>query len=206
VDYLEKEKGTLILQRPFLWLLATLVIVLAASRFLLTSSYAAGNTVGIGISKNGPSYAAINSTISYFITAYKMGTVQITNVTITDLLPNSTTVSWSVPNLSPMGQNGDSYNLTNVLYTVRQQDVISGNPPFFDNHATVTGYVTIQSFTEPVSATTSVVTFISMPVGGFTVSISPGKHSTTTIYPVIIFMLVLALPISCVNRRKRASF
>jgi uncharacterized repeat protein (TIGR01451 family) len=175
----------------------------AVSSFSLTSSYAAGNTVGIGISKNGPSYATINSTIFYFITAYNLGNTPITNVTISDLFPNSTTVSWSVPNLSPMGQNGDSYNLTNILYTVRQQDVTNGNPPFFDNHATVTGYVTIQSFTEPVSAITSVVTFISMPVGGFTVSISAGEHSTTKVYPVMIFMLVLAFPVSRILRRKR---
>lgn len=195
------------MRRPVLWLLATFVAVLAVSRFLLTSSYAADTTVGIGISKNGPSYAAINSTISYSITVYNLGSTSITNVTITDLFPNLTTVSWSVPDLSPMGQHGDSYNLTNILYTVRQQDVTSGNPPFFDNHAEVTGYVTIQSFTETVNATTSVVTFISVPVvGGFTVSISAGEHSTTTIYPVIVFMLVLALSVSCIGRRKRARF
>jgi uncharacterized repeat protein (TIGR01451 family) len=170
---------------------------------LLKSSYAANNTVGIGISKNGPSYATINSTISYSISVYNLGNIPITNVTITDLFPNLTTVSWSVPNLSPMGQNGDSYNLTNLLYTVRQQDVNSGNPPFFDNHAAVTGYVTIQNFTEAVSATTSIPTFISIPVGGFTVSISTGEHSTTTIYPVTFFMLALALPLSYIRRRKR---
>lgn len=191
------------MQRRVLWLLATLVTVLAGSRSLLTSSYAANNTVGIGISKNGPSYATINSTISYSMSVYNLGNIPITNVTITDLFPNLTTVSWSVPNLSPMGQNGDSYNLTNLLYTVRQQDVNSGNPPFFDNHASVTGYVTIQNFTEAVSATTSIPTFISIPVGGFTVSISTGEHSTTTIYPVTVFMLALALPLFCISRRKR---
>jgi uncharacterized repeat protein (TIGR01451 family) len=200
-----QEKGELILRRPFLWLLVTFVAVLAASRFLLASSYAADTSVGIGISKNGPGYATINSTISYSITVYNLGSTSITNVTITDLFPNLTTVSWSVPNLSPMGQQGDSYNLTNILYTVRQQDVTIGNPPFVDNHAAVTGVVTIQSFSETVSAITSVVTFTSVPVvGGFAVSISAGEHSTTTTYPVIVFMLVLALSISCISRRKRA--
>jgi uncharacterized repeat protein (TIGR01451 family) len=185
----------------------TLVIVLAVSRFLVSNSYAAGNTVGIGINKNGPSSAAINSTISYTIAVFNLGNTPITNVTITDLFPNLTTVSWSAPNLSPMGQNGDSYNLTNILYTVRQQDVTSGNPPYFDNHATVTGIVTIQSFTEAVSAVTSIPTFIGMPVvGGFTVSISAREHSTTTVSPVTVFILVLALPLSYISRRRRVRF
>lgn len=203
---LKAREGKLILRRPVLWLLAILFTVLAASRFLLTSGYA-DTTVGIGISKNGPSYALINSTISYSIAVYNLGTTAITNVTITDLFPNLTTVSWSVPDLSPMGQLGDSYNLTNILYTVRQQDVSSSYPPFVDNHAEVTGYVTIQSFTETVNATTSVVTFIVVPVvGGFTVSLSAGENSTTTIYPVTFFMLVLALSVSCISKRKRSHY
>jgi uncharacterized repeat protein (TIGR01451 family) len=169
----------------------------------LTSSYAADPGVGIGILKEAPSYAAINSTISYSITVYNLGSYPITNITISDLFPNLTTVSWSAPDLSPMGQPGDSYNLTNILYTVRQQDVTSGNPPFIDNHASVTGYVTIQSFTETVSAETSIATFISVPVvGGFAVQINTGEHSTTTIYTVIVFMLAAALPISSISKRK----
>lgn len=196
----------MVLRRLVLWLLAVFVTVLAVSCFLLTSSYAADPGVGIGILKEAPSYAAINSTISYSITVYNLGSYPITNVTISDFFPNLTTVSWSGPDLSPVGQPGDSYNLTNILYTVRQQDVTSGNPPFVENQASVTGYVTIQSFTETVSAETSIVTFISIPVvGGFAVQLNTAKHSTTTIYIVIVFMLAAALPVSSISRRKHSA-
>jgi len=179
------------------------VTVLAASRIFLTSSHA-DTSVGIGISENGPSYAILGSTISYSITVYNLGSTSITNVTITDLFPNLTTVSWNVPNLSAMGQYGESYNLTNILYTVRQQDVTNSSPPYVDQHAGVTGYVTIKSFTEKVDATTSVVSFILGPVvGGFSVSISGREHSTRTIYPIVVFTLFLALSVSCISRRKR---
>jgi uncharacterized repeat protein (TIGR01451 family) len=170
------------------------------------SIVAADTTVGIGISKNGPSFAAINSTISYSITVYNLGSTSITNVTITDLFPNLTTVSWSVPDLSPMGQHGDSYNLTNILYTVRQQDVISGNPPFFDNHAEVTGNVIFPSYNEAVSATTSIVTFLYLPVvGGFAAPINDGKQSATALYTPD-FILAALLPIICISRRKRLRY
>jgi uncharacterized repeat protein (TIGR01451 family) len=197
------EKGIVILRGFNLGLLALFVVALAMPFFLLTSSYAADPGVGIGIRKDAPSFAAVNSTISYSITVYNLGSYPIRNVTITDTFPNQTTISWIAPDLAPVGQPGDSFNVTNILYTIRQQDVVSGNPPYILNHAAAAGYVNIQNVTLPVSALSNIVTFLSPPVGGFTVHINIGDRSTpTTIYIAMLFITGAALPVSSNFRRK----
>jgi uncharacterized repeat protein (TIGR01451 family) len=186
-----------------LGLLALFVAALAMPFFLLTGSYAVDPGVGIGIRKDAPSFATVNSTISYSITVYNLGNYTITNVTITDTFPNQTTTSWSAPDLAPIGQPGDSFTVTNTLYTIRQQDVVSGNPPYIVNHATTAGYVHIQNVTLPVSALTNIVTFLSPPVGGFSIHINIGDRSTpTTIYIAMLFITAAALPVSGNFRRK----
>jgi uncharacterized repeat protein (TIGR01451 family) len=198
------EKGIVILRRVSLGLLALFVAALAMPFFLLTSSYAVDPGVGIGIRKDAPSLSTVNSTIPYSISVYNLGNYTITNVTITDTFPNQTTASWLAPDLAPIGQPGDSFNLTNILYTIRQQDVISGNPQYIVNHAAAAGIVTIQNVTLPVSALTNIVTFLSTPVvGGFTIHINIGDRSTpTTIYIALLFITAAALPVSGNFRRK----
>ena len=186
--------------------LLALFLIALATPCLLTSSYAADPGTGIGIRKDAPSFATVNSTISYSITVYNLGNYTITNVTITDTFPNQTTTSWSAPDLAPNGQPGDSFTLTNILYTIRQQDVIGGNPPYVVNHAAAAGYVNIQNVTLPVSALTNIVTFMNVPVGGFSVHINIGDRSTpTTIYIVMPFITAAALLVSGNFRRKHFS-
>ena len=183
-----------------LGLVVAFVVALSLPFFFLTSSYAVDPGVGIGIRKEAPSFATVNSTIAYSITVYNLGNYTITNVTITDTFPNLTTKSWNAPDLAPIGQLGDSYNITNTLYTIRQQDVISGNPPYIVNHATAAGYSNIQNVTLPVSALTNIVTFLSFPVGGYSISMK-----STPLPALGAYMGLLALfgTVLCLKKRKR---
>ena len=183
-----------------LGLLAPFVVALVVPFFLLTSSYAVDPGVGIGIRKDAPSFATINSTIAYSITVYNLGNYTITNVTITDTFPNQTNTSWNAPDLAPIGQPGDSFSVTNTLYTIRQQDVISGNPPYIINHATAAGYANIQNVTLPVSALTNIVTFMSHPVGGFSISM---KSTPLSFLGVYVGLLALFGAVLCLKKRKR---
>jgi len=183
-----------------LGLLAPFVVALVVPFFLLTSSYAVDPGVGIGIRKDAPSFATINSTIAYSITVYNLGNYTITNVTLTDTFPNQTTKSWNAPDLAPIGQPGDTFNVTNTLYTIRQQDVISGNPPYIVNHAAAAGHVNIQNVTLPVSALTNIVTFMSHPVGGFSISMKSTPLSFLGVYMGLLALFGTAL---CLKKRKR---
>lgn len=195
-------KGGVILRGFTLGLLALFVAALAMP-FFLTRSYAFDPGVGIGIRKDAPIFASLHSTISYSITVYNLGNYTITNVTITDTFPNYTTTSWSGPDLAPIGQPGDSFTIANILYTIREEDVVRGNPSYILNHAATTGKVIIQTVTLPVSALTNIVTFMAPPVGGFTVHMNIGDRSTPTIiYIAMLFITAAALPVSSTFRRK----
>jgi len=201
VEYYQRmEKGIVILRGLTLGLLVPFVVALAVPFFLLTSSYAVDPGVGIGIRKDAPSFGAVNSTIAYSITVYNLGNYTIMNVTITDTFPNQTTKSWNAPDLAPIGQPGDSFNVTNILYTIRQQDVKRSNPPYIINHAAAAGYANIQNVTLPVSALTNIVTFMSPPVGGFSISMESTPFSSLGAYVGLLALFGAAL---CLKRRKR---
>jgi len=126
---------------------------------------------GIGISKDGPLKAQMGDSIEYIITVYNLGDYWIRNITVTDMFPNGTSALWDVPDLAPMEQLGDSYNISGILYTIEEEDVLPGPPPHVLNHAEVTGYSDVEGLLVLVYAETDYPTFIvEPPVACFTVS------------------------------------
>lgn len=185
-------------------LITTLALMIVAS-LTITAHSQTQQGVGIGIRNEGPDQAIVGQIISYSILVYNLGNYTITNLIITDKLPNQTTISWSGPSLLPKGQPGDSYSLSNILYTVRQQDILGGEFNYVLNNANASGYSNVQGLKVPVNAVTNFATFLVSPVGGYsfaleTKSVSP---QTTTICAAWIAILAAALPITKRYRRKQ---
>ena len=102
-------------------------------------------------------------------------------------------MTWVAPALSPTGQVGDSFNISHILYTVKDQDVILQSSPHIINHAEVTGYADTGGLGLEVHAETNYPTFIMMPiVGGYTVRINAAGISTPTIFYVALVLSMAA--------------
>jgi uncharacterized repeat protein (TIGR01451 family) len=152
------KRGTFNVRRARLGLLLIIFDVLVfSSSLLMKNEVSALCGTGVGIRKDGPARAYLNETIEYAITVYNLGDYWIRNATIPDLFPNGTSKSWNVPDLAPLGQLGDSFNISNVLYTI-QDNMFHGNPAYIINHAEVTGYSDTQGLSAAVSALTNYVT------------------------------------------------
>lgn len=150
--------------------------------------------IGIGIRKDGPFQAAVGDTIQYAITVYNLGDFWIRNITIADVFPNGTVTTWVSPDLLPVGQVGDSFNISQIPYTIRDQDVILQNSPHVLNHAEVTGYADTGGLGLVVHAETNFATFVMRPiVGGYAVSIKTLGLSTPTIVYIVLVLSVTTL-------------
>jgi uncharacterized repeat protein (TIGR01451 family) len=166
---------------------------------LLTKSRASDPYgIGIGIRKDGPLRAYVGDVIQYTITIYNTGDSWIRNITIKDLFPNGTIATWVAPDLSPATQIGDSFNISRILYTIRNADVLQTGSPHIINFAEVTGYADVEGLGLLVHAETNFPTFILVPtVGGYSVSMNASNLSTpTVIYVVFILGMTAFLGIS----------
>lgn len=177
-------------------------VFLVVSSPLLMKSHASGlSGIGIGIRKEGPTFANINDTIAYVIVVYNLGDYWIRSTTVTDRFPNGTSSSWNVSDLAPLGHSGDSFNVSGILYTIRYADVSSSD--FVLNHAEATGYADVQGSPVLVHAETNFLTFVHVPVGGYSVSITTkGVSTPTAIYAVLLLTLAAALPVAGACRQR----
>jgi uncharacterized repeat protein (TIGR01451 family) len=175
---------------------------LVVSSSLLMKSHASGlSGIGIGIRKEGPTLANINDTIAYVVVVYNLGDYWIRSTTLTDRFPNGTSSSWIIPDIAPLGHSGDSFNVSGILYTIRYTDM-SGSD-FVLNHAEATGYADVQGSQVLVHAETNYITFVHVPVGGYSVSIKTKDVSTPTmIYGILLLTLAAVLPVAGACRRR----
>jgi uncharacterized repeat protein (TIGR01451 family) len=126
---------------------------------------------GVGIREEGPQKAQVEETIDYTITVCNLGDYSIREAIVTDILPNGTALSWNIPGLAPMGQAGDSFTISGIAYTIRDEDVIAGPPLNIQNYAEVSGYSDVGGLRKTVYASTDYPTIIlKPPVACFTVS------------------------------------
>jgi uncharacterized repeat protein (TIGR01451 family) len=144
--------------------------------------------IGIGIRKDGPLQASAGDVIQYTITIYNTGDSWIRNITIKDVFANGTTVAWVASDLSPATQVGDSFNISHILYTIRNADVLLSGSPHIVNYAEVTGYADAGGLGLLVHAETNFATFIIIPtVGGYAVSI----NTTNLTAPAVVYVVSL---------------
>ena len=184
----------------YLWLLVISLTILTASPFILMKHQAfAASNIGIGIRKNGPLSATVGEKIEYTIAIFNLGDFPIRNITTSDTLPNGTITTWQVPTLAPQGLTGDRYNITGILYTVDQNDVMyNTGSPYLNNHAEVTGYADVPGQPAYVAAETNFPTFIlPTPVGGFSIHLSmPNTFIPTFIEFAAMIMLAMVFVVS----------
>lgn len=196
------------MRRAYIQLLLIVFAVLTIRSSILMKNQASASPsgTGVGIRLDGASLANINDTIGYAVVVYNLGDYWIKNATMTDIFPNGTSSSWIVPPLAPQGQSGDSFNVSSILYAVKAKDVISDTPPkpsYVIDHAETSGYSDVNGFKLPASAQTNYITFVLVPVGGYSVSVKTRATSTPTIaYTVLVFIMTAALPVSTTCRRK----
>ena len=174
-----------------LWLLLILVDVLLISLSISMNSQAVAlSGTGVGIRLEGVALARLGEQIEYVITAQNLGDYWITNTTVTNTLPNGTSLSWKIPDLAPQGKSGNSFNVSNIFYTVKYKDVsFVGNLSIVVDHAQVGGYSVIQGLKAVAFAKTDYYTFLQgVPVGGYSVNV---KISNTSVLPAYIYDIVL---------------
>lgn len=188
-----------------LWLVLIIVAVLLISLSLLMNCQAfALSGTGVGIRVDGVALAYIGERIEYVITVQNLGDYWIRNTTVTDTFPNGTSVSWKIPDLAPLGQLGDSFNVSSIFYTIQYKDVCFGNVSYIINHAEVTGYSDIQGLKASALAKTDYLTFVqSVPVGGYSISIKTrGTSTPITVYAILLFIITAAFSISSICKQK----
>jgi uncharacterized repeat protein (TIGR01451 family) len=191
--------------RLLLVLIISDVSLISSSLLMKSQAFALSGT-GVGIRVEGAAQAYIGDTIEYVITVYNLGDYWIRNTTITDRFPNGTSSSWGMPDLAPLGQLGDSFNISSILYTIQYKDVFLGNPPYIINHAEATGYSDVQGLNTTVLAKTdypTLVLSVPVPVGGYSISIkTTGTSTPTTIYTILLSILTAAFSISSACKQK----
>ena len=166
---------------------------------LLTEYQASGlSGTGIGIRKEGPTWAVVEETIEYTITVYNLGDFWIRNVTVTDMFPNGTSSSWSVPDLAPQNQTGNLFTIPGILYTIDEADLPDGPGPLahIQNYAEVRGYLDWYNLEKLVNAATDYPTLIREPVvvGGHSFDVRPSDLSTSNaIYVVLLLAMTVGL-------------
>lgn len=197
------------MRRAYTQLLLIMFAVLTIHSSILMKSQASNppSGTGIGIRLDGADFVQVNYTIGYAVVVYNLGDYWVRNATMTDRFPNGTSSSWIVPVLSPRGQSGDSFNVSSILYTVRDEDVVDSDAPpkcsYVINHAETSGYSDVHGFKLPVKAETNYITFVLVPVGGYSVSIkTKGASTPTTIYAVLLVTFAAALPVTGACRRR----
>lgn len=192
------------MQRAHLWLLLIIIEVFAISPSFLAMTRAAPlSGIGIGIREEGPVEANVGDTIAYSVTVYNLGDYWIRFAVVTDKFPNGTSSSWNAPDLAPMGQLGDSFDISGILYSIKNKDVISGSPPYVINHAEAVGYAVSQGLNVSVYAETNYVTILPLPVGGYSISMEiKGTSTPTTIYTTLLFVTIAIFCMPSLFRRK----
>lgn len=178
---------------------------LISHSLLMTDQASALSGTGLGISKHGPLEAHMGDTITYSIIVYNLGDYWIRNITVMDNFPNGTSSSWSIPDLAPQGQPGDSFNVSGLVYTVQFSDGPVGD--YTVNYAAAIGYSDIPSLRQSlfVRAETNWPTFIlgpaPYPVGGFSTSIRTTRSTTPA---AIHFSLLLIVCVIFLIFRRRS--
>lgn len=177
--------------------------LLAASSLSIKSRAAEPPGTSIGVRKEGPLRAAIGDAIEYTIIVYNLGEYWIRNTTIMDVFPNGTTATWIVSDVAPLGQAGDSINISRILYTIETDDVFYGESPYVLNHAEVAAYVYVGNQSLPVRAETNFPTFIMQPVvGGYAIHIRTTDPSAPTIAYVIVALVTATFAVYRHNRTR----
>jgi uncharacterized repeat protein (TIGR01451 family) len=184
-----------------------LLLILVGILVLFSSSlndraFAVSGT-GVGIREDGPEVAHLNDTIEYSIAVYNLGDYVIRNTTLTDTLPNGTSLSWKVPDLAPVGQAGSSYNKSGISYTILNADLLpppsSVGLPIVINSAEVTGYAAVQGVGLQVQAETNYLTSVMIPVvGGYAVSIKTTDPSTPATGQITLLLFTITATFSLV--------
>lgn len=174
--------------------LLILITAITAANFLIVSCQAQNPGIGIGIRKEGPLFSSVGTTISYNVDVYNLGNYWVRNVTITDTFPNGTIFVWQAPDLAPIGQQGDTYNITNILYTIQYFDIkYSNGYPYVNNNAKTNGYADLGPISAPVNAETNVLTFLTITVGGFSFRVqAPASTIPATSAVTYAFLLFIA--------------
>lgn len=196
------------MRRANLWLpLVILEVFVIFPSLLMMTQASPVSGIGIGIRKDGPVQAYVGDTIVYSITVYNLGDYWITSAAVTDTFPNGTSSLWNVPDLAPVGQLGNSFNISGILYTIQEKDVVGGNPSYVINHAEAVGYSGPQGLNVSVFAETNYVTSVlargHIPVGGYSIGIKATNTSTpTTVYTNLLFIMTAVFSMSSLYKRK----
>jgi uncharacterized repeat protein (TIGR01451 family) len=184
--------------------LIVLGILVLSSSFTKNQAFAVSGT-GVGIRKDGPEYAHLNDTVQYSISVFNLGDYWMRNTTVKDVFPNGTSKSWKVPDLAPLGQPGATFNVSGILYTIREADLLPANYsssiindtmglPIVVNHAEVAGYADVQGVGLLVRAETNFPTIIQIPVvGGYSVSLKTTITSTPTITQINLLTIIATI-------------
>lgn len=179
-----------------------LLLLIAFSSYVifcssLSSQVSALPGTGIGIRKEGPIEAETGETISYNIIVYNLGDFWIRNITATDTFPNGTSSFWNVPDLAPQNQTGNSFNISEILYTIKEEDVLGGPPPHILNHAEVNGYADVSGFNVLVHANTDYPTLVTIPpppsVGGYSVNVRTVDSLLSYTFYATMFLTMSAI-------------
>jgi uncharacterized repeat protein (TIGR01451 family) len=174
--------------------------------FSFTKSQAlAVSGTGVGIRKDGPEEANLKDTVAYSITVYNLGDYWMRNITVKDLFPNGTSSSWNVPDLAPLGQLGATFNISGILYTIREEDLLPANYsssvinettelPIVFNDAQVAGYADVRGRGLLVRAETNFSTIVHVPiVGGYSVNVKTTDSSTPTIIQIDMLTIITTI-------------
>jgi len=174
-----------------LLLIAVSVLLIFSSLSMRNQALALSGT-GAGIRLDGPLNGSNGETIAYAITVFNLGDFWIRNATVTDTFPNGTSSSWEVPDLAPIGQLGNTFEIPVILYVIQDADMNTpGNPPYIINHVEVIGYSDVQGQSVLVGAEANHLLFIvERPAGGYSVVVKTAVSSTpTAIYITLLFIV-----------------
>ena len=176
------RRGEYQLRRATLQLILIVIhaLLVFSSTSLTNHAFALSGT-GVGIRKDGPEYAQVGDIVPYNITVFNLGDYWIRNATVIDTFPNGTSSFWVIPDLAPLNQSGNSFSISEILYTIRERDLINGPLIYIQNHAEVSGFsdTAVAGLSVLVQAETNYPTVIESPlVGGYSVAIKPAVFST----------------------------
>jgi len=177
-----------------LFLIVFSVMLVLSSSFMQSRVLALSGT-GAGIRIDGPLSAFPGQTLVYIITVFNLGDFWIRNGTVMDTFPNGTSSFWNVTDLAPVGQLGDRYQISGIVYVVREADVpAAGDAPYITNHAEFVGYSDVQNQSVLIGAQADFLTIITeRPAGGYSMAVGITPFWTTTAtYLTVLFIATAA--------------
>lgn len=189
-------------------LLITFSVLMIFSSSSMKNQAFALSGIGAGIRIDGPLNGFKGEKIVYAITVFNLGDFWIRNTTVTDRFPNGTSLSWEVPDLAPLGQLGDTFEISGILYVIQDADVDTpGKPPYIINHAEVIGYSDIEGQSVLVGAEANhLLVILERLVGGYSVTIKATVSSTpTAIYLTLLFIVTAGFSVFRCNMTRQRS-